>query len=205
MLHRRISTSNKIVFYFKLVIFFSALILITTNASAQSRWSFEIRPGINFATKDPGGVKLNTGFGAEGTLNFRLMPHLSAYAGWSWNRFSYDQSPVNSKIDLEETGYNFGLRFMHPIEGSRLSYLIKGGGTYNHIETENSEGNLLHDSGHGLGWQLGFGLAIPVSTKINLVPELRYRSLSRDIMINNVVKPADLNYISAGMGISFNF
>ena len=189
-----------------LSILITALLVITPgNAIAQcNKLSFEIRPGVNFPTKDLGNISLKTGVGAEGTFSYRFMPHLGVYAGWSWNRFAADVSTESMKMDFEETGYMYGLQFMHPILGSKLSYMIKGGGTYNHIETENSEGTIINDTGHGTGWQVGVGVAIPVG-RFNLVPEVRYRSLSRDIKVNNAVMPADLNYVSAGLGFSFTF
>jgi opacity protein-like surface antigen len=180
------------------------LILTSYTAQGQRKWSFELRPGVNFATKKLGDTDLKTGFGAEGTFSYRFMPHVSAYAGWSWNKFSAAKSFAGSNMDFEETGYCFGLQLIHPIAQSNVNYMIKGGGTYNHIETENSEGTITNDSGHGLGWQLGIGAAVPVSKRLSIIPEVRYRSLARDIKINNVKTPVDLNYISAGLGLSLS-
>ena len=182
------------------------LVFAPGNAIAQcNKLSFEIRPGVNFSTKDLGNTSLKTGVGAEGTFAYRFMPHLGVYAGWSWNRFSASQSTEATKMDFEETGYMYGLQFIHPIADSRVSYMIKGGGTYNHIETENSEGTVINDTGHGTGWQVGIGASIPLGNRFNLVPEVRYRSLSRNFKSNNVTIPVDLNYISAGIGCSFTF
>ena len=83
--------------------------------------------------------------------------------------------------------------------------MLKGGGTYNHIETENNEGKIIDDTGHGFGWQLGAGVGIPLGKKLQLIPEVRYRSLSRDISIGDGSRPVDLNYISAGAGLFFSF
>ena len=83
--------------------------------------------------------------------------------------------------------------------------MIKGGGTYNHIETENSAGKIIYDTGHGFGWQAGGGIAIPIGKRWLLVPEVRYRSLSRDINTGDGTTPIDLNYLSAGVGISYSF
>ncbi len=83
--------------------------------------------------------------------------------------------------------------------------MIKGGGTYNHIETENSAGKIINETGHGLGWQAGAGITVPIGKRWMLIPEVRYRSLSRDIKNGNGTTPADLNYISTGIGISYSF
>lgn len=86
-----------------------ALFLATDTTNAQSPFSWEIRAGVDFATQDVGDADLNTGFGFEGTLAYHFMPHLSAYAGWGWHRFSADDSFAGSSTDFEETGYTFGL------------------------------------------------------------------------------------------------
>jgi Outer membrane protein beta-barrel domain len=175
------------------------------SAVAQKKWSFELRPGVNFATKKLGDASLKTGFGFEGTFAYKVMPHLAIYTGWSWNKFSADKSFAGTNLDFEETGYCFGLQFIHPLPGSKIGYMVKGGGTYNHIETENSTGQIINDTGHGLGWQLGAGVAIPVGRRFNLTPEVRYRSLARTIKSGEISTPVDLNYISAGIGLSVSF
>jgi Outer membrane protein beta-barrel domain len=195
------AVSNKIYLQIILAI---ALITASFNAVAQKKISFEIRPGVNFTTTNLGNASLKTGFGFEGAFAYKFMPHLAAYAGWSWNKFDAAKSFAGNDVNFEETGYTFGLQYTHPVENLQIGYMIKGGGTYNHIETENSEGKIINDTGHGLGWQLGAGVTIPVGYRCVFIPELRYRSLSRDINIGETKTPVDLNYISAGLGFSFS-
>jgi len=187
------------------VIACAILLLSFQSAAAQKKWSFELKPGVNFPVKKLGNANLTTGFGFEGTLAYNFMPHLGAYAGWSWNKFAADKSFVGNDVEFEETGYCFGLQFIHPIKKSNIRYMIKGGGTYNHIETENSAGKIIYDTGHGFGWQAGGGIAIPIGKRWLLVPEVRYRSLSREINTGDGTTPIDLNYLSAGVGISNSF
>ena len=188
-------------------VFISAVILLLISSAviAQKKWSVELRPGVNFATAKLADADLKTGFGFEGAFAYKFMPHLAAYAGWSWNKFAANKSFAGNNVDFEETGYSFGLQFIHPIKKSKISYMIKGGGTYNHIETENSEGKIINDTGHGLGWQVGGGMTILIGKRWLLIPEVRYRSLSRDIKIGDGTTPVDLNYISTGIGISYSF
>lgn len=182
------------------------LLIISLNTNAQKRWNFELKSGANFATKNLGDANLKTGLGFEGTFAYKFMPHLAAYAGWSWNKFSAIQSFAGTNVDFDETGYCFGLQFIHPIsEKSKINFMIKAGGTYNHIETENSAGKIINDTGHGLGWQAGGGITIPMGKRWLLIPEVRYRSLARDIKIGDGATPVDLNYISTGIGISYSF
>lgn len=180
------------------------LVCISQSTWAQDRWSFEIRPGVNFATEKLGTANLDTGFGGEGNLAYRFMPHLSVYSGWSWNYFGSDQTVAGTKLDFEETGYTYGLQFIHPIGNSRINFLVRAGGLQNHIEVE--KGNeVIFDSGHGFGWQAEGGLVIPIGEKWNFKPSARYRALSRDITIETVNSSIDLKYISVGGGVAYRF
>lgn len=191
----------KVLTLWMIVIFF----ISSFSAFAQRKLSFELRPGVNFATKKLGDANLKTGLGFEGTFVYKFMPHLGAYAGWSWNRFATDKSFMGNNMDFEETGYCFGLQFIHPIEKTKINYLLRGGAVYNHIETENSDGKIINDTGHGWGWQIGGGIAVPLGKRWMLTPEVRYRSLSRDIKVGDAKTAVDLNYISAGAGVAFSF
>lgn len=182
-----------------------SLFVVFNSSYAQDRWSLELRPGVNYATEDISDAELGLGFGAELTIAYRLMPHLAAYAGWSYNNFAVDQSFAGPDANFEETGYTFGFQFIHPIGQSVIKYLVRAGGTYNHIEIENSDGDIIIDSGHGLGWQAEAGLVIPLGEKFSLLPSIRYRSLNRNIDINNLSTSVDLNYVSVGVGLSWSF
>jgi opacity protein-like surface antigen len=179
------------------------IMLLTTAkiATAQNNWRTEISSGVNFPIKDFGVTKLKTGFGFEGTLTYHFFPQIGIYGGWSSNKFAAD----NADLNFKETGYSFGLQFIQYIGTSRMNYTIKGGGTYNHIEAENSNGNIILDTSHGLGWQLGAGVTISVGERWLLLPEIRYRSLSRDIKIGTENTTANLNYLSVELGLSFSF
>jgi Outer membrane protein beta-barrel domain len=181
------------------------MFLLFNQTIAQDKWSLEFRPGVNYATQDIADADLELGFGTELTIAYRFMPHLAAYAGWSYNNFAVDQSFAGPDASFEETGYTFGFQFIHPIGESTLSYLVRLGGTYNHIEIENNAGDIIIDSGHGLGWQAETGLVIPLSEKFSLLPSVRYRSLNRDIEIENINTSVNLNYLSVGVGLSWSF
>ncbi len=191
----------------KLLFTIVALTLLTVfnQSRAQDKWSLELRPGVNYATQDIADANLELGFGTELTIAYRFMPHLAVYAGWSYNNFAVDQSFAGTDASFEETGYTFGFQFIHPIGESTLSYLLRVGGTYNHIEIENNDGDIIIDSGHGLGWQAEAGLVIPLNERFSLLPSVRYRSLNRDIKIENENTSVNLNYLSVGVGLSWSF
>lgn len=181
------------------------LMLTVQVANAQSRISLELRTGADFATQELGNADLNTGFGFDGILSYRFMPHTSVFGGWGWHRFSSDDSFAGSNMDFEETGYTFGLEYMHPLGSSALDFYIRGGGIYNHIEVESSDGTITADSGHGLGWQVEGGLAFDLGNRWILKPGVRYRSLSRDIEIGNTTTDVDLTVFNTSIGISRTF
>lgn len=192
-----------------LIVIIAALLVLSgfnqIAAQTNNRWSLEFRPGVDYATQDILDADLGLGFGAELTIAYRFMPHLAAYAGWSYNNFAVDQSFAGPDASFEETGYTFGVQFIHSIGESTLCYLLRVGGTYNHIEIENNDGDIIIDSGHGLGWQAEAGLVIPLGERFSLLPSVRYRSLNRDIKIENVNTSVDLNYLSVGVGLSWSF
>lgn len=187
------------------VLLLAALFFLISPVGAQSRFSATVNPGLNLPLKKLGDADLNTGFGFEVSVAYRVLPHLDAYTGWGWSRFSADQSFAGTKTDFEETGYRLGLQFMHPIAQSKLKYAINGGAIYNHIEAENDKGDMIADTGHGWGWQAGAGLLLPCSKHFNLVPGLRYQSLSRTLTVNGSKMPVDLSYLSVQVGLSWSF
>lgn len=182
-----------------------SLVLCAFTARAQNGFSLEFRPGVSIPVSELGDADLSTGYGFEGTVAYYFMPHLGAYAGWSWNKFAAGQSFAGADTDFEETGYMLGLQFMHPIADSRFSYLLRAGGTYKHIETENSDGDILDSTPHGLGWEAGAGVGINLTDNLVLTPSVLFRSLSREIELAGTTTDVDLQYITAGVGIVWMF
>ena len=170
---------------------------------AQSKWSIEIRPSVNFPVRKLAGADLNTGFGIEGTVLYRFMPHTSAYAGWGWNLFPQQASEEND-ISNEETGYKFGVQFLHPIAGSIMKYYVKGGGIYTHLELEEGD-HMSGDSGHKLGWELESGVSFPIGSRLSINPGLRYHDISGKITRNGAVSDFRLNYVSVSVGVVTGF
>lgn len=178
--------------------------MVSSLMNAQERWSFELRPGINFPTTEVFEADLNNGYGAELAFGYRFMEHLGFYAGWGWNQFSQDTESLDesSETDFEMTGYTFGLQFIHPINESSFSYVLRGGGIYNHIEIENSTGEITYDSDHGLGWEVGAGIQVDLSETLNLRPQVGYRALTRDFDFGLGNEDVDLNYFNVSVGIT---
>ena len=188
----------------------SPLALAAQAPSTAARWSVEISSDAAFPTGTLGDADLNTGFGLGSNIRFRLQPHLLAYAGWEWHRFSSDQILPTETADAEETGYSLGLRFEHPFRtesaaGRGAGYWLRTGALINHIEIENEAGDIVSDTKHGLGYELGAGVLLPLSERLALTPGARFRSLSRDLSVGTTSNEVTLRYLSAIVGLTIDF
>ena len=191
------------------VLFASALFLIFSlsmiGQEKEKHFGVELSGGASFATSKLNDASLNPGFGFEGILHYRFIPFTGIYAGWGWNRFGANESFAGNDVCFEETGYVFGLQFKHPIGDSRLSYYLRAGGLYNHIEIENAAGDIIKDSGHGFGWQAAGGVDVDLGKNWSLTPGIKFNSLSREVDNEGVVVPLDQNYLSVRVGILKKF
>lgn len=132
------------------------------------------------------------------------MPHLGAYTGWGWNKFSTDDTFAGSNIDVEETGYVLGLQFKHPINSTPISYYVRLGGLYNHLELEDGD-DILEDTGHGFGLQIAGGVEIELGSNWSINPGLKFNAISRDINEGGIKTDLNLNYINIRVGIIKKF
>ena len=180
------------------------ILFISITVKAQEKWSVEFRPGLSFPVSDMENIDAKIGFGFEFTGAYKLMPHLAIYAGWGWNEFKGENKASSEDVVFQESGYTFGFQIIRPIGTSSFSYVGSAGAVYNHIELENQLGE-TSDSGYGFGWQLALGVDYEFATNLSLRPMLRYRSLSRDLQIENVASNLKLTYISFGIGLAWEF
>lgn len=180
---------------------FFALILI--NAKAQdsgSRWSFELNGGAGFPLQELADTKLERGLNLEGALHFRLLEHTGLYAGWGWAHFAGEDA-----LDYEETGYVMGLTFEHPFPQSSISYYLRAGALYNHLEVEDDSGEIIDDTGHGWGVQAAAGVDLPIGGKWSLTPGVKFHALNRDLDTGGQTTDLNLRYVSARIGIKKRF
>ncbi len=173
------------------------------HANAQQVWSAELRAGANLPVDDLGDIELDPGFGFEGTVAYRFSPLLSAYAGWGMRQF--DAETTNGSPDVEQTGYVFGLQAIRTLADSKLSYRARGGLTYEHIEIENARGDIVEDTSHGVGFEVGAAVVYSVSEQLSLTPGVRYRFLSRDVDFESTDRSVDLSYVVLDVGIAWTF
>lgn len=183
----------------------TVILFISLSISAQEKWAIEFRPGLNFPTGDVGDIDAKIGFGYEITAAYNIMPHLAVYAGWGWNEFKGEDKISTENFTVEESGYTFGFQIIRQIGTSPVSYLARAGAIYNHIKLENNAGNITVDTGYGFGWQVALGVDYEFAPNLSLRPMLRYRSLSRNVEVADVSNDLNLNYISFGIGLAWDF
>lgn len=193
---------TKVLASITLVILMAATTLAQEN---QKRFGFEFSSGVSQATNKLSGTTLNTGFGFEGIFHYRFLPHTGAYAGWGWNRFGADESFAGNDVCFEETGYVFGLQFKHPFGSSPVNYYLRAGGLYNHIETENAEGDIINDTEHGLGFQLAGGISFNLGKNWSLEPGVKFNAINRDTDFEGTSMKIDYQYISLRVGLVKQF
>ena len=187
-------------------VFLWIILLFSSNHSvAQEKWRIAFRPGIDFSTGELSDSQHGIGYGLEATVSYKFRKHLSVFAGWSFNSFPAKQSFAGNNGEFDESGYNFGIRFAYPIANSKFNYVVSAGATYKHIELENYERNVIAKSGYGFGWIAEAGFSYEIIKRFDIMPTLRYSSLSKDIVTGSNKAQINLNYVSVGAGMSLSF
>lgn len=191
------------------VILTIALSLLLTGATFaqenEKRFGIEFNGDVSIVASDLSGASLNTGLGFETILQYRFMPFTSVYGGWGWNHFNADESFAGDDIDFEQSGYILGLQFKYPVGNSPVSYFVRAGALFCHIETENNEGDIISDTGHGLGWQVAGGIEVSLGKNWSLAPGLKYNFLSTETEFGDQNYQLDHRYVSARIGIIKRF
>ena len=178
--------------------------VVTIAQEKEKRFAFEVNAGPSFPTNEFV-ENIQIGFGFDFSFQYKFMPHTSIYAGWGENWLSTESMNSENNLDYEETGYALGLDFRHPMGSSNISYFVRAGALYNHIETENANGDILNDTGHGFGYQLAGGVDINLGSNWSLTPGLKFNSLKRDSEFEGTLLKLDYQYISPRIGITKRF
>jgi opacity protein-like surface antigen len=192
----------------KVILSIALVILVSATTLAQEsekRFGVEINGDVTFVSSDLAGASLNTGLGYEAILQYRFMPFTSVYGGWGYSHFNANESFAGSDVDFEQTGYILGLQFKHPIGNSPVSYFVRAGMLYSHIETEDNDGDIISDTGHGVGWQAAAGIEVSLGKNWSLAPGLKYNWLAGETEFEGANYQLDHRYVSARIGIIKRF
>jgi hypothetical protein len=174
--------------------------LSSFSQETEKRFGIELNGGASFSATKPENTTLNTGFGFEGLLQYQFMKNTSIYGGWGWNRFGADDSFAGKDVCFEETGYILGLQYKHSFQDSPFSVFLRGGGLYNHIEIEDADGDIIHDSKHGFGWQAAAGFGINLGSGWSINPGVKFNYLVKESSFQEISRTLNMNYFSARVG-----
>ena len=187
---------------------FTVLALMSLNLLAQEsekRFGIEFNGDVSIVSSDLAGASLNTGLGFETIFQYRFMKFTSVYGGWGWNHFNAEESFAGPDIDFEQTGYVLGLQFKRSIKDSPVSYFARTGLLYSHIEMENNAGDIISDTGHGVGFQVAGGVEVSLGKNWSLAPSVKFNSLSGETEFEGVNHQLDHRYVSLRIGIIRRF
>lgn len=181
---------------------FFAMLLPTAPLEAQDRFGIEVRGSGALATQESTRETHEYGVGLDATVQYRIRPSLATYGGWNHTQFGARDAIAGPGMKIEETGFVLGLRLDRPLtEGSSATAWLRGGATYTNLELEQSDGDITDRSGHGLGWEFGAGVALPVVGSWSVTPGIRYRSMTRDFATEGVTAPVQLQQVAFEIGI----
>lgn len=183
----------------------TALTFTSVAQESEKRFGIELNGDISIVSSGLIGTNLNTGLGFETLLQYRFMPFTSIYGGWGYSHFNADESFAGSDIDFEQTGYILGLQLKRSISDSPISYFVRAGLLYSHIETENNAGEIISDTGHGVGFQVAGGIEVSLGKNWSLAPGLKFNSLSGETELEGVSYDLEHRYVSVSMGLVKRF
>lgn len=192
----------------KLILSIALIASFTLTSIAQEnekRFGVELNGEVSFVSSDLNGANLNTGMGYEVLLQYRFIPFTSVYGGWGYSHFNANESFAGTDIDFEQTGYVLGLQFKRSINASPVSYFVRGGLLYSHIETEDNTGTIISDTGHGVGYQVAGGIEVLMGRNWSLAPGVKFNSLSAETELEGVNYSLDHRTVSARLGLIKRF
>jgi opacity protein-like surface antigen len=164
-----------------------------------------VRGGVNVPVDQFASGDLKVGPGLEMGLGVRVAPDLFVYTAWDWQNRAAKDRLFGATVDMEDTGYAFGLRYVAPVSG-RAKPWVRGGMLVNHVEIEDEDtGDLLADSKHTWGFEVGAGLEMALNDRWNLTPGVRYRRFEPDVRFGSARSSATLSYIVVDVGFSRKF
>lgn len=162
-----------------------ALALSAVDASAQRSVAAEARVGITVPVGDLSdqGADVGVGVGAEAMLNLR--PNLTAYVGGNHHGFGCDD-PCAMGESPSSTGIAGGLKYILPSPPDALIW-SRAGVVGHQIRT--SDGS----SDFNPGFELGAGIDMPVTDRLDLVPHVGF-------VYHGADGPFTSNYLTFGVG-----
>jgi opacity protein-like surface antigen len=140
-------------------------------------FSFEVRGGLVYPTGDFGDTaddvgSIESGYTIGANATYHFMPLLGIYAGYTYNRFGVEGL---DELDVNDQGFNAGLRLAVPTPLLPIDPYFKGGLVYNKLGfTFDGDDEDFIDSDSSLGFEVGAGLGIGLGPKLSFTPQVTY-------------------------------
>lgn len=179
-----------------------AAALVSGEANAQLGIPLSVEGRLDYAVPvadfdDAVDEGLSWGVGAS----LGVAPGIGVYGTWS--RTQFDVEGVD-EMEIEDTGFSVGVTTALPSVAGVAPWI--GAGVVMHQfdfndETDNDENGIEED----VGFEVGGGLALPLTRNVRLTPAIGYRQYGVDT--DGVLGGAefDVQYITAGVGLNISF
>jgi opacity protein-like surface antigen len=184
-----------------------ALLAIAAPAVHAQRQALalEARGGITLPVRDFG-ERAHSGFAMDGTVGYHIFPALGVYAGFSRDAFGCpDDIEPGGGCDAHGAGFELGARatMLHV----PLKPWARGGVIYHHLIRRMSPQGFPIEarSALTLGYEIGGGIAVPLTPSVALTPAIRYRAYGADFGNSFGTGPLqrDVRYFVADVGLRY--
>jgi len=163
----------------------------------------EVRFGPSFTTDNFGASDLGDGVGGEFHGNWFVTPNFALFTGVTGVIFDAHEDFTGRDNAITDLGYVAGIKVGGRFGRSRVGWQVHGAANYGEIKLyEEDTDNSIGETGHELGWEVGYAITITLPNKWVLTPGMTYRSRRANLTVNGVPEGVDLNYVSVGMGFA---
>ncbi len=163
------------------------LFIITSNLQAQDRFAVSLKAGYGTGAYEPTRAGISYGkLALRLNVSYEVLSILDAYIGYSRTGFRCgikeqvrpgEPRPFcfEAPVDFVTSGFNLGLRLNRRPDMSIWLPWLRAGLVYQTLEISQTEGNeSFNYSDSGLGFEVGVGLAYPITENIKIVPAFNY-------------------------------
>lgn len=189
------------------IVVLAAIFAFAAPVAAQQPWAAELRVGGAFPTVDVvGDLGTGNGVSLEGVISYRFIPFLGAYLAWDDVRFSPENSFAGPDVDFLSTGYTAGLRFEHPLtEAVPVGIWLRAGVRYDYLKLEDAANEIIAGTERDVGFEIGGGVAIPLTDGWVVTPGARFRAATHDVQISpSRTEEAQLRHVVVDLGVLYH-
>lgn len=186
---------------------------LATGARAQQTLpiAVEARGGVTLPVADFGDGA-STGWSLGGTVHWQATRVLGVYAGYEHASFGVDSLGADDAgldASVADDGFRTGVRVSLPLALARnVTPFVEGGLLINRTRISVTDGTSavsIH-SEWGPGFEVGAGVAIPLTPRITLTPGARFREHRGEFNNDNsdLAGTVTADYVAIDLGVSFH-